>query len=407
MATVLVSGAGVAGPVVAYWLRRCGFRPTIVERRPALGLGDGGHAVDLFGAAVEVIERMGLLDAVHAARTRTVALSLIRPGRRPVDVDMSALVTGVSSRHVEILRGDLVNVLHGATRDDVEYMFGDAVTGLTDSEGGVEVTFAHGPPRRFDLVVGADGLHSGIRRLVFGNVPEHFLGGYLGVFTVPYEIRPRGRMLGYSAVDRTVGVYEVGGDGRARALFMFRSADELDYDHRDSARQRQLLRTAFAGLGWDVPRLLEALDTADDFYFDAISQIRMPSWSRGRVTLVGDAGYCPGPAVENASPGVGDPARAPAAQLAAPAAAARAHLLRGWARQDARQRRPDRHAADPVGALSARPFSGHAPRPPPPRRSRPSAPPAGWAAAGSAPPARPAAGRQRAWPPSCPLHCPS
>jgi 2-polyprenyl-6-methoxyphenol hydroxylase-like FAD-dependent oxidoreductase len=297
MATVLVSGAGVAGPVVAYWLRRCGFRPTIVERRPALGLGDGGHAVDLFGAAVEVIERMGLLDAVHAARTRTVALSLIRPGRRPVDVDMSALVTGVSSRHVEILRGDLVNVLHGATRDDVEYMFGDAVTGLTDSEGGVEVTFAHGPPRRFDLVVGADGLHSGIRRLVFGNVPEHFLGGYLGVFTVPYEIRPRGRMLGYSAVDRTVGVYEVGGDGRARALFMFRSADELDYDHRDSARQRQLLRTAFAGLGWDVPRLLEALDTADDFYFDAISQIRMPSWSRGRVTLVGDAGYCPGPAV--------------------------------------------------------------------------------------------------------------
>jgi hypothetical protein len=271
----------------------------------------------------------------------------------------------------------------------------------------VEVTFAHGPPRMFDLVVGADGLHSGIRRLVFRNVPEHFLGGYLGVFTVPYEIRPRGRMLGYSAVDRTVGVYEVGGDGRARALFMFRSADELDYDHRDSARQRQLLRTAFAGLGWDVPRLLEALDTADDFYFDAISQIRMPSWSRGRVTLVGDAGYCPGPAVENASPGVGDPARAPAAQLAAPAAAARAHLLRGWARQDARQRRPDRHAADPVGALSARPFSGHAPRPPPPRRSRPSAPPAGWAAAGSAPPARPAAGRQRAWPPSCPLHCPS
>jgi 2-polyprenyl-6-methoxyphenol hydroxylase-like FAD-dependent oxidoreductase len=161
----------------------------------------------------------------------------------------------------------------------------------------VEVTFAHGPPRMFDLVVGADGLHSGIRRLVFRNVPEHFLGGYLGVFTVPYEIRPRGRMLGYSAVDRTVGVYEVGGDGRARALFMFRSADELDYDHRDSARQRQLLRTAFAGLGWDVPRLLEALDTADDFYFDAISQIRMPSWSRGRVTLVGDAGYCPGPAV--------------------------------------------------------------------------------------------------------------
>jgi 2-polyprenyl-6-methoxyphenol hydroxylase-like FAD-dependent oxidoreductase len=297
MTTVLVSGAGVAGPVVAYWLRRRGFRTTIVERRPAVGLGDGGHAVDLFGPAVEVIERMGLLGAVRAARTRTVTLSLIRPGRHPVDVDMSALVTGVSSRHVEILRGDLVNVLHGATRDDVEYLFGDAVTGLTDTGDGVEVTFAHGRPRRFDLVIGADGLHSGIRRLVFGHVPEHFLGGYLGVFTVPYEIRPPGRMLGYSAVDRTVGLYEVGGPGRARALFMFRSAVELDYAPHDSDRQRQLLRAAFAGLRWDVPRLLEALDTADDLYFDAISQIRMTSWSRGRVTLVGDAGYCPGPAV--------------------------------------------------------------------------------------------------------------
>jgi 2-polyprenyl-6-methoxyphenol hydroxylase-like FAD-dependent oxidoreductase len=296
MTTVLVSGAGVAGPVVAYWLQRCGLRPTVVERRSQLEFGDGGHAVDLFGPAVVVMERMGLLDAVLAARTRTVKLSLIRPGRRPVEVDVSALVTGVSSRHVEILRGDLVKLLYGATRDDVEYLFGDAVAELTDTEGGVEVAFAHGPPRRFDLVVGADGLHSGIRHLVFGPVPELFLGGYLGVYTVPYEIRPGGRMLGYSAVDHTVGVYEVGGDGRARALFMFRSA-ELEYDHRDSDRQRQLLRTSFAGLGWDVPRLLEALDTADDFYFDAISQIRMDSWSRGRVTLVGDAGYCPGPAV--------------------------------------------------------------------------------------------------------------
>jgi len=295
--TVLVSGAGVAGPVVAFWLRRFGFHPTVVEVRSALQFGDGGHAVDLLGPAVQVVDRMGLLDAVQAARTSTETISLVRPGRRSVDVDVSALVTGVSDRHVEIIRGDLVRILYGATHDDVEYLFGDSVDGLTDTGGGVEVTFASGAARRFDLVVGADGLHSRIRDLVFGDVPGHYLGGYLAVCTVPSESPLNGRMLALNTVGRTVGVYEVGGAGRARALFLFRSARELPFDHRDLDGQRRLLRAAFGDLGWQVPRLLAAADHADDFYFDAISQIRMDSWSRGRATLLGDAGYCPGPAV--------------------------------------------------------------------------------------------------------------
>src|SRR3712207_294709 len=186
MTTVLVPGAGVAGPTLAWWLRRRGLTPTVVELRPELRAGDGGHAVDLFGPAVEVVARMGLGDAVAAARTRTTTLSYVRPGRRPVEVDVATLAAGVSSRHVEILRGDLVSLLAAATRD-VEYVFGDEVTDLTDSGTGVEVTFASGRQRVFDLVVGADGLHSGIRRRVFGEVPELFLGGYLGVFTLPFE----------------------------------------------------------------------------------------------------------------------------------------------------------------------------------------------------------------------------
>jgi 2-polyprenyl-6-methoxyphenol hydroxylase-like FAD-dependent oxidoreductase len=291
MTTVLVSGAGVAGPTLAWWLHRRGLTPTVVERRSALRAGDGGHAVDLFGPAVEVVARMGLADAVQSARTRTATLSYVRPGRRPVEVDVATLSAGVSDRHVEILRGDLVSLLAAATRDDVEYVFGDEVTGLTDSGAGVEVTFASGTERVFDLVVGADGLHSGIRRQVLGDVPELFLGGYLGVFSLPYE------QLGFADVGRTVGVYGVGDGSRARAVFLFRSAHELSFDHRDLPRQRELLRAAFGDLGWEVPRLLRALTDAEDFYFDAISQVRLDRWSRGRVTLVGDAGYCPGQAV--------------------------------------------------------------------------------------------------------------
>jgi 2-polyprenyl-6-methoxyphenol hydroxylase-like FAD-dependent oxidoreductase len=297
MTTALVSGAGVAGPVTAYWLRRSGLRPTVVERESALRSGTGGHAVDLFGPAVEVVERMGLLDAVQAARTQTETLSFVRPGGRTIDVDVSALLAGVSDRHVEILRGDLVGLLHAATRDDVEYVFGDAVTGLAAAGNGLEVRFAAGATRRFDLVVGADGLHSGVRRLVFGPVPEHFLGGYLAVGTVGSAPGRVGRMLAWAEADRSLGVYGVDGGARARAVFLFRSRERLEVGHRDRSRQRQVLRAAFGGLGEEVPGLLDDLDSADDFWFDAISQIRMPTWSRGPVALVGDAGWCPGQAV--------------------------------------------------------------------------------------------------------------
>lgn len=133
--TVLISGASVAGPVLAYWLSRYGFAPSVVERTPELRVGDGGHAVDLFGPAVEVMDQMGILDAVSAARTRTEQISLIRPGHQTIDVDVDAaqLAVGVSDRHIEIMRGDLAQILHTATRDDVEYLFGDSVTGLHDT----------------------------------------------------------------------------------------------------------------------------------------------------------------------------------------------------------------------------------------------------------------------------------
>jgi 2-polyprenyl-6-methoxyphenol hydroxylase-like FAD-dependent oxidoreductase len=296
---VLVSGASVAGPTLAWWLHRYGFTPTVVEHTPALRAGLGGHAVDLFGPAVDVAEWMGLLPQVQAARTRTELVVVERPGRAPLEVDVSRLVAGISARHVEIMRGELTSILYGATRDDVEYRFGDSIRTLDQDGDGIEVTFEHGPPRRFGLVVGADGLHSNVRRLVFGDEAafRHFLGGYLGVFTLPNYRGLDGRMVSWSAPGRTAAMYPVRQTGQARALFLFRSAEELRYDHTDLEAQRRLLRKAFSERTWELPRILSELDGAPDFYFDSIAQIRMPSWTSGRVTLVGDAGYSPAPAV--------------------------------------------------------------------------------------------------------------
>lgn len=296
---VLISGASVAGPTLAYWLRRYGFNPTVLERTPAIRAGLGGHAVDLFGPAVEIAERMGVLPQVQAARTMTQVLSLERPGKRPVEVDAERLIAGISDRHVEIMRGELATILYEATRHDVEYVFDDSIRAIDEGDDGVKVTFEHGVPRSFDLVIGADGLHSNVRKLRFGeeSMFRHYIGGYLAAFTVPNYRALSGRMVGYNSVGKLAAMYAVRQTGQARALFLFRRAEELHYDYRDLDQQRKLLRAEFAGEGWEVPRLLAELEHAEDLYFDSISQIRMDSWSRGRVTLVGDAGYSPAPAV--------------------------------------------------------------------------------------------------------------
>jgi 2-polyprenyl-6-methoxyphenol hydroxylase-like FAD-dependent oxidoreductase len=299
IASVLISGASVAGPTLAYWLSRYGFATTVVERTPAPRLGLGGHAVDLFGQAVDVVERMGLLPAVEAERTQTELISFERPGKRPVVADLSRLIAGVSGRHVEIMRGELARLLYEVAQDDVEYVFGDSIRTLQQDGHQVHVTFDQGAPRSFDMVVGADGLHSNVRRLAFGEESQfrHYIGGYLAFFTLPNYLGLKGLMRAYVVPSRTVAMYQVRQSGDARAGFLFRRAQEFQYDHHDVAQQKRLLRQEFDGEGWEVPRLLDEMDQATDFYFDSISQILMDTWSTGPVTLVGDAGYSPGPAV--------------------------------------------------------------------------------------------------------------
>ncbi|MFJ8031971.1 FAD-dependent monooxygenase [Streptomyces sp. NPDC096032] len=293
---VLVSGASVAGPVVAYWLSRHGFAVTVVEHAPALRR-TGGHAVDLFRPAVDISQKMGVLPQIEERAVTTSRMTVHREGsRRPVRADLSKIFGAASDRHVEIMRDDLSEIYYEAARDEVEYLFGDSITSLSPDG---DVRFAHAGPRHFDLVIGADGLHSNVRRLAFDGESRHhsFTGAYFGVLTLPNHFALDGELLLHVGIGRTAGMYGARHLGDARALFLFRSERELAYRRRDVPRQKGLLREAFAGMHFQVDRWLDELDQAPGFYFDSITQLGMDTWSKGKVTLVGDAGYCPGAAV--------------------------------------------------------------------------------------------------------------
>ena len=292
MTSVLISGASVAGPVLAFWLRRAGVEVTVVEK--AADIRGGGYPIDLRGAAVDVVERMGLLDRIEAARTGTRRLTFVSErGRTVASFDPTTLLGEQTIRAVELPRGDLTEVLWEATRDDVEYVFDDRIRALDDRTDGVHVTFRRGGPRAFDLVVGADGLHSGVRALTFG--PEaplrRDLDACYAAFSVPNVFGLDREAVMMNLPGRSATLYAVRNQP-VTALLSF-SGPTPTLDHRDVEGHRRLVEHVFGGVGWRVPELLARMRTAEDFYFDTVSQIRMPSWTRGRVGLVGDAGHAP------------------------------------------------------------------------------------------------------------------
>jgi 2-polyprenyl-6-methoxyphenol hydroxylase-like FAD-dependent oxidoreductase len=292
---VLVAGASIAGPALAHWLHRYGFAVTVVERAPALR--PGGQAVDLRGVAKEAVRRMGLLEAVRAACTDTRGMSVVDEWNRPLVELRADMFDGDGFiAEYEILRGDLAEVLYRATEPHVEYLFGQRITGLDQDDSGVAVTLSSGARRRFDLVVGADGLHSGLRALVFGPESARLrdLGHLLAFFTVPNRLRLSSWMHTYAEPHRSAAIRSIHHDSEAMALLAVRGT-RADYDPRDSDGQRELLRSRLAGMGWEVPDLLDRMDTATDFYFDSCSQVHLDRWSDGRVVLLGDAAFCASP----------------------------------------------------------------------------------------------------------------
>ncbi|RSM59315.1 FAD-dependent oxidoreductase [Amycolatopsis sp. WAC 01376] len=292
--TVLVSGASIAGPAVAFWLRRYGFSVTVVEK--AGGLRGGGYPIDVRGTALEVAGRMGILPRLQEAHIETRLLTFLdATGGEVASVHPQTVVGGVEGSDVEVRRGDLAEILYGATRDDVEYVFDDSIEALEEHENGVEVTFRSGTRRAFDLVVGADGLHSRTRELVFG--PEHRYHRYLGYcfagFTMPNEFGLSREGVLWNVPGRGAALYAVKGSERIHG-FLVAARPEPPYEVlRDPQAQLDLVAATFHGDGWEIPAMVTAMRDADDLFFDTVSQIHLPRWSGGRIALVGDAAYAP------------------------------------------------------------------------------------------------------------------
>ena len=286
--TVLICGAGIAGPTLAYWLARHGFRPTVVER--AADLRSSGNPVDVRGGAARIAGRMGILPRLREAATHPTGFAFVTASGRRIGPLRLGRPRG---DEVEVPRGDLAAILSDAVGDDAEFLFGDTITALRQDSGGVDVTFGHAAPRRFDLVVGADGLHSTVRTLVFG--PEREFVRHLGLYiaTLP-EIGPAAdpsTILMYNAPGRSLTVHPV--RGVAGVGFIFRGPAMPGLDHRDTDAHKRIVLDAYGS--WqppELPDLMDRLRAVDDLYFDSISQVRLPAWSRGRVTLLGDAASC-------------------------------------------------------------------------------------------------------------------
>ncbi|AHM60550.1 FAD-binding monooxygenase [Flammeovirgaceae bacterium 311] len=290
---ILISGAGIAGTTHAFWLKKFGFNPTIVERAPEIR--KGGYAIDFWGAGFDVAERMGIVPDLKEADLQIPELTFVDENdNRKGGLSYKKMKELMNGRALNILRSDLAKVIYNHLDKDIEIIFGDTISKIEQHENELRVTFQSGKIRNFDLIVGADGLHSNVRNLIFqhGGPFEKYYGYYTSSYTISDTPISQKEFKMYNIPRKQAAIYSTN-EKELTTFFLFTSPDKLSYNHHDIEEQKQILRNEFENMGWKCGELISKIETAPDFYFDEVSQIRMDNWSKDRVTLVGDACACP------------------------------------------------------------------------------------------------------------------
>jgi len=292
--TVLISGASMAGLSTAFWLNKIGYKVTVVEIAPKLRTT--GTAVDIKGNAINLIKQMGLLEAFEAHRLQVNRVEF----KNDQDVTEAEILlngdNGSDHEDIEIERGKFIEILFNALANRVEFVFQQQISDLKESGDQVSVKFNNGMCRNFDLVIGCDGMHSGVRKLWFGaeNEYSHFLGAYFSVTIVDQLLIENNTMQMFNVPGKSIMLNAY--NHKTDIIFCFLSDNELHYNHRDVQQQRKIIDEYFKNEKWNTAELLKHLCAAENFYFDKFCQIKMPLWTKGKVALVGDAAYCASPA---------------------------------------------------------------------------------------------------------------
>lgn len=288
---VLISGIGIAGPTLAFWLKEAGFEPTLIECASALRTG--GYVIDFWGLGYDIAERMGLVSKINRIGYHMRELRMVDDrGKRVAGFGTKVFSELTGGRYVTLGRSELSRLVFEKVKGASEVIFDNEIVGLQEEPDCVQVKLKHGGERRFDLVIGADGLHSGVRRLAFG--PQDQFEKHLGYVVAAFEAcgyRPRDEnvYLMYGQPGRMVGRFTLHDD---RTLFLFVFAADSSSLPPSLDLQKANLRETYGDGKWECPRILDELDRTNELYYDRVSQIRMKSWSRGRIALTGDAAFC-------------------------------------------------------------------------------------------------------------------
>jgi 2-polyprenyl-6-methoxyphenol hydroxylase-like FAD-dependent oxidoreductase len=290
--SVLISGASFAGLSTAYWMNKLGYIVTVVEISE--GLKKGGSPVNIQGNTVDIVQRMGLLDLIRSNNITTEVIEF----ENSADVTKRSMFTqnGTGKEEYQIERDILLRAMFETVKDDVEFIFGDSIASLKEENDRIDVSFKSGLGRSFDLLFGCDGIHSAVRKYCFGDEAKfmHFLEAYFSITIVNKLLIPENTLQMYKEPGKSIMLNTY--NNKTDIVLCFFSAKEIPYGYRDEEQQRNMILDQFSGVGWRAPELLEEVKKSKTFYFDKLCQIKMPSWAKGRVALVGDAAYCASPA---------------------------------------------------------------------------------------------------------------